>query len=327
MVTRSPLYDGLSRAEKEMLGEGRSDKAHVVSGRIPQRTSPFAPAARAFKQEVHSAIAKAIPEYHKLKNQLDEINKQARLRVPDNSGLNLMGYQLTPPPEVSGPRFQWVQTTTLPGDMHGLRVEQVAGSEVVFKGKAEDLGDDRVVFTVGTESFFVITTQSMVSRSTEIPPLVSSSPMVSLFGYVFGHTGLQFILSYGDKWAKCRLRLKHDVRQITGAPGSPPIILASEDELIPCIDEENNVNVVLHLVDRDPYNLIPTRLFTPDAKLENVFARVEIGFEVELEGKAMVGFVAPNTAQENQTPLRAAVREWAPLGSSRWLGTKPPSQP
>ena len=155
--------------------------------------------------------------------------------------------------------------------------------------------------------------------STETPQRWSSAPVASIFGYVYGWTGLQFIFSYGDKWAKCRLKFHQEVSQIPA--NAPAISLGSSsgyDEIIPIINEENNTRWVIVPVTLENW-LLPSASFVLANNTDPVFVTVSILFEIEMEGEATVSFGHPwDDTHQFENPTDIEIFEWIPTPWARY---------
>lgn len=317
-VKRSDLFDTLSDAEKELLGEPADSLTRAL---IKIRHEFARPDERvsAVNRELAVAVRRALPESEQLVQSLGDSARKRRAEtvfVPTRKPIwQVRDWQLPPPPEIQGPSFRWVQTRVFGG--HGIVVEN-QGPLAFVKGQAADLGDDRKIFGVGMESFFMIPTRALQTMSTETPQRWSHAPTVSILGVMSAFTSIgKFIFNWQDHWAKCRLHLRCEVLQAPTA-GLPATTLSSGEDLHVIFDEENNLRWEFKLIEYENYLIVNSPSFMLAHDTENVLARVEIVFEVELEGQAEIRFRAPFVDQEQQATFTMAVREWAPWGWSRY---------
>ncbi|HKO87251.1 MAG TPA: hypothetical protein VJU83_01900 [Burkholderiales bacterium] len=315
-VKRSNLFEQLTAAEKAMLG-GPPESLTRALIRTRQELARPDEKFQAVNTEFLNVFRRSHPEAAHFIPSLQKAAAGARNAVRVSPGREKAGYlrdwKLPPPPDIQGAKFSWVQTRVFGG--HGIDLEN-QGPIAFIKGEAADLGGDRVVFPVGMESFFMIPTQALRLMSRETPPRWSHSPIVSILGTMSAFTSLNFIFSLEDHWAKCRLYLRCEVSQAP-AVGVPPSILSTGGDRYVIFNRENNLGWDMELVQYDNYLIVDTPSFVLAHDTEHVMARVEIIFEVEVEGSAEIRFRAPNARQDQQATFTMAVRDWKPWGWNR----------
>lgn len=208
------------------------------------------------------------------------INKAARDRlVPVPDVAIIQRPKPPPPPPPADDHFWWIQTTAYGarGITHSFDDEGVR-----FHGQSPYDGDQLLKFSVGATADFVI-------QASRLPPSTigrwSSSPAIVLAGYIVGFTGLQFILSLGDKWCKCWLHLNHEIFQV---PPATFAHLGERHSVIELMNEENNFDTVTRQM--PGFIDLPRLDFSLADPNADVFAQIDVRFDIQLEGMSNIIF-------------------------------------
>jgi hypothetical protein len=301
----SHLYDKLPDHQREAIAQYLKRREAERDAR--RKFSIPSPQLVRQKKALAEHLAKLVdPD---LADKAREIVQQEKVRFR-NYGADIPPIsRFRSPPRVTDASMRWI--ASFPIGQHGIWPTVTGANTAQIGGKATYLSDDRVVFDIGVTGFYGMDPHHLLVFG-ETPPRWNSGPVATLMGYVYAWTGLQFILSYGDKWAKCRLKLHHEVFQ--SPPGTPPVNLGvSDTEVREYVNEENESRWVYNLIDMDSW-LMPYAYFSLAFPNETVFALVEIMFEIELEGDAAISFGWPyEDAHQFENPMHIEIFEWTPL--------------
>jgi hypothetical protein len=262
------------------------------------------------RKQIYAEIANRFDPDGVMFKRLHELsrNEKARIRefVP-----NVV--QKSNPPRVTPGSMRCVAMN--PVERHGIYVNQNGPGKVLMYGSAHDMGDDRVIFDVGVNAVYTLE-PNRLNPSGENPPRWTSTPVASIFGRVYGWTGLwNPFFAADDKWAKCRLKIHQEVVQVSAAGASNFIGASSSlgsskyDDFFVIIDEENKMQWTDRDVSLDTY-LLPSASFGLANDTDPIFAVVSILFEVELEGEAAISFGDSNNGFQPQTDIE--IFAWTP---------------
>jgi hypothetical protein len=109
----------------------------------------------------------------------------------------------------------------------------------------------------------------------------------------------------------------HEVYQVDAKNGQMILLGRSAHEVLPVFELEGNDLSEFSVLDFVQYPLASAFSFSLADQNANVFARAQLGIELELEGTAFI------QTGENRPPVEMRVNEPVPLGYSRWVGPQP----
>jgi hypothetical protein len=196
------------------------------------------------------------------------------------------------------PRFGEMQSATTDAPPSGefrpvlteLRHEGGLGAENLsdgthFFGSRQYGGDDLIRFSVGATSHFKLSPEDIPSSGTG---RYRSAPPADAHGQIFGLTGHYLpVFASDDKWCHCFRVLRHALWQLVNGQWRALGELQRVDTLIHL---ENVVQVGTATVPLDGFMPTPTLEFgLVDSHLP-VWAQVEIRFDIDLEGDALIRF-------------------------------------
>jgi hypothetical protein len=198
--------------------------------------------------------------------------------------------------------FWWIQTEWYTG--HGIDAQYLEDG-LHFFGQAIYDGDERIVFSVGALADFGLDPNR---RPTSDSGRWRSTPPINLSGEMWGSTGFYNpIWAADDKWAKCFLFLRQTLLQYP-TDGSGSVTIGDQYARPALINEENSNRVGQKaLLGSMDMPTVETSLYDPDL---DIIARLEIRFDIELEGSSDISFNSTTTQPSVSNAMVLRTLQW-----------------
>ena len=197
--------------------------------------------------------------------------------------------------------FWWMQTTWTTG--HGIDAQYLLDG-LHFFGHAVYEGDERITFSVGATADFGLDPSR---RAKSDSGKWRSTPPIELNGQMWGSTGFyNWLWAADDKWLKCFLFTRQTLFQFL--PDGSVVTIGDQSARPALIDEENsNRPAEATLLGSRDMPAIDTSLYDPDL---DIIARLEIRFDIELEGWADIFFNPPATEPSVSNAIVLRTLQW-----------------
>lgn len=204
----------------------------------------------------------------------------------------------------------------------GLGVEDLSDGTHIF-GERHWGGNDLIRFSVGATSHFVLPIEA-------IPPTPSrgrfrSAPPADHRGSIFGQTGYYFPpFAADDKWCHCFRVVRHALWQLVNGQWKA---LGDRQQSETLIHLENVFQVGNQFVPLSGFMPMPVIDFGLVTRNEPVWAQVEIRYDIDLEGDALISFSPENNPPTRWCCARSAggrapcSRTWSDASLHRAAGT------
>jgi hypothetical protein len=163
-----------------------------------------------------------------------------------------------------------------------------------FFGRRQYNGDDLIRFSVGATSHFELRPENIPGSSTG---RYRSAPPADARGQIFGLTGNYLPPFHADdKWCHCFRVLRHSLWQLVGGQWIP---LGERQQVDTLIHLENVVQIGTKVVPLSGFMPMPVIDFGIRDRSVSIWAQVEIRFDLDLEGDALITFSPENNPADS----------------------------